>query len=204
MRIHSKQHLARGGPAALSGLLAAVAGVVRQQAGPVVAVGGAAIDRTPAAVKDWAIRSFVTHDKLVLQLGTLLVLGALTVALGLPGIRHRRAAAAGALLFGVSGDRRFRTWPPRPAWSPPSPSAAGPSTPSERSKDSAREPLSWSGTARPWPPLMTDPRAAFHAMDLAGGGTATVVVSSGRNQAALVYTVLRAGHVLESSPSTVR
>lgn len=112
MRIHSRQHLARGGPAALSGPLAAVAalavaeavaGVVRQQAGPVVAVGGAAIDRTPAAVKDWAIRSFVTDDKHVLQLGTLLVLGALAVALGPPGIRHRRAAAAGALLFGVVG-----------------------------------------------------------------------------------------------------
>ncbi|MFD8076696.1 molybdopterin-dependent oxidoreductase [Streptomyces sp. NPDC059718] len=119
MRIYSKQHLARGGPAALSGLLAAfaalavaeaVAGVVRQQAGPVrqqagpvVAVGGAAIDRTPAAVKDWAIRSFGTNDKLVLQLGILLVLGALAVALGLLGIRHRRAAAAGVLLFGAIG-----------------------------------------------------------------------------------------------------
>ncbi|MFD8076693.1 anti-sigma factor domain-containing protein [Streptomyces sp. NPDC059718] len=40
--------------------------------------------------------------------------------------------------------------------------------------------------------LMTDPRAAFHTTDLAGGGTATVVVSSGRNQAALLYTALPA------------
>jgi hypothetical protein len=56
---------------ALSGALAgfaaltvaeAVAGAVRPQAGPVVAVGGAAIDRTPAAVKDWAIRRFGTDD----------------------------------------------------------------------------------------------------------------------------------------------
>lgn len=42
---------------------------IRPQAGPVVAVGGAAIDRTPAPVKDWAIRHFGTNDKLVLQLG---------------------------------------------------------------------------------------------------------------------------------------
>jgi hypothetical protein len=48
---------------ALSGLLAGfaalavaelVAAGLRPQAGPVVAVGGAAIDRTPTAVKDWA------------------------------------------------------------------------------------------------------------------------------------------------------
>ncbi|NDZ70757.1 molybdopterin-binding oxidoreductase, partial [Streptomyces sp. SID10362] len=68
---------------ALSGLLAggaalavaeSAAAAVRPQAGPVVAVGGAAIDRTPAAVKDWAIRAFGSDDKLVLQLGILAVL----------------------------------------------------------------------------------------------------------------------------------
>ncbi|MEU6346407.1 molybdopterin-dependent oxidoreductase [Streptomyces sp. NPDC046977] len=97
---------------ALSGLLSAsaalaaaelMAGVLRPEAGPVVAVGGAAIDRTPAAVKDWAIRSFGTHDKLVLQLGILAVLGLLAVVLGLLAVRHRRAGAAGVLVFGGVG-----------------------------------------------------------------------------------------------------
>ncbi|MFJ7103976.1 hypothetical protein [Streptomyces albogriseolus] len=52
------------------------------QAGPVVAVGGAVIDRTPAAVKDWAIRTFGTDDKLVLQTGILTILVVWALALG--------------------------------------------------------------------------------------------------------------------------
>ncbi|MFE3858720.1 sulfite oxidase [Streptomyces griseorubiginosus] len=97
---------------ALSGALAgcaalavaeAVAGAVRPQAGPVVAVGGAAIDRTPAAVKDWAIRNFGTDDKLVLQLGILAVLALFAVSLGIFGLRFRRTASAGLLLFGAVG-----------------------------------------------------------------------------------------------------
>ncbi len=102
----------RAALAALTGLLAAatalavaelVAVAVRPQAGPVVAVGGAAIDRTPVAVKDWAIRSFGTNDKLVLQLGILAVLALFATALGVFALRHRRTAAAGVLLFGVVG-----------------------------------------------------------------------------------------------------
>ncbi|WP_282703872.1 sulfite oxidase [Streptomyces sp. CC219B] len=97
---------------ALSGALAgcaalavaeATAGAVRPQAGPVVAVGGAAIDRTPAAVKDWAIRNFGTDDKLVLQLGILAVLALCAVFLGISGLWFRRTAAAGVLLFGAVG-----------------------------------------------------------------------------------------------------
>ncbi|MFJ4848648.1 MULTISPECIES: molybdopterin-dependent oxidoreductase [unclassified Streptomyces] len=97
---------------ALCGLLTAgaalaaaelMAGVLRPEASPVVAVGGAAIDRTPAAVKDWAIRSFGTHDKLVLQFGILAVLGLLAAVLGLLAVRHRRAGAAGVLVFGGVG-----------------------------------------------------------------------------------------------------
>jgi DMSO/TMAO reductase YedYZ molybdopterin-dependent catalytic subunit len=98
--------------AALSGALAGfaalavaevVAGGTRPQAGPVVAVGGAAIDRTPAAVKDWAIRHFGTDDKLFLQLGILAVLALFALALGIVALRFRRTGAAGVLLFGVVG-----------------------------------------------------------------------------------------------------
>ncbi|WTX93329.1 sulfite oxidase (plasmid) [Streptomyces sp. NBC_00637] len=76
---------------------------VRPQAGPVVAVGGAAIDRTPATVKDWAIRNFGTDDKLVLQLGILAVLALFALTLGVLALHHRPGAAAGVLLFGVVG-----------------------------------------------------------------------------------------------------
>ncbi|MGW2616865.1 molybdopterin-dependent oxidoreductase [Streptomyces sp. NPDC001500] len=97
---------------ALSGALAGFAALavaelvsvwVRPQAGPVVAVGGAAIDRTPGTVKDWAIRNFGTDDKLVLELGILAVLAVFALALGVLSLRHRRCAAAGLLLFGVVG-----------------------------------------------------------------------------------------------------
>ncbi|WP_445052469.1 molybdopterin-dependent oxidoreductase [Streptomyces sp. SAS_269] len=80
-----------------------VTAAVRPQAGPVVAVGGAAIDRTPAAVKDWAVRNFGTDDKLVLRLGILAVLTLFAFALGIAALRFRWAGAAGVVLFGVVG-----------------------------------------------------------------------------------------------------
>ncbi|MEV4946406.1 molybdopterin-dependent oxidoreductase [Streptomyces sp. NPDC053755] len=98
--------------AALGGLLAGyvslavaelAAAAVRPEAGPVTAVGGAAIDLTPAAVKNWAIVAFGESDKIVLLLGILVVLAVLAVALGLLALRHRRAGAAGVLAFGVVG-----------------------------------------------------------------------------------------------------
>lgn len=98
--------------AALSGLLAGfaalavaelVSAAVGPQSGPVVAVGGAAIDRTPAPVKEFAIRHFGENDKLILQLGILATLAALAVALGVIASRFRRAGSAGVLIFGVVG-----------------------------------------------------------------------------------------------------
>lgn len=89
---------------ALSGLLAGFAALavaelvsvaVHPQTGPIAAVGGAAIDRTPTPVKDWAIRHFGEDDKLVLQLGILAALAALAVVLGVVALRFRRIGAAG-------------------------------------------------------------------------------------------------------------
>lgn len=119
---------------ALSGALAgcaalavaeAVAGAVRPQAGPVVAVGGAAIDRTPAAVKDWAIRNFGADDKLVLQLGILAVLALFAVSLGIAGLWFRRTAAAGVLLFGAVGALAATGRPDSAGVTDALPSAAG-------------------------------------------------------------------------------
>ncbi|MFG3371160.1 molybdopterin-dependent oxidoreductase [Streptomyces sp. NPDC048156] len=102
----------QAGLGALSGLLAGyaalataelVSAAVRPESSPVVSVGGAAIDRTPAAVKDWAIRHFGTNDKLVLQLGILVVLALLALVLGVAAVRYRRIGSAGVLLFGVVG-----------------------------------------------------------------------------------------------------
>ncbi len=66
-------------------------------------LGGAAIDRVPAAVKTWAIREFGTDDKFVPELGILTVLGVLAVSMGLACLRHRLVGAMGFFVFGVVG-----------------------------------------------------------------------------------------------------
>ncbi|MFF6883747.1 molybdopterin-dependent oxidoreductase [Streptomyces sp. NPDC012421] len=107
-----RSNLFRAVRGASAGLLAAfaalavaelVAGLVRPAAGPVTVVGGAVIDRTPAAVKDFAIRAFGENDKTALQLGILAVLALIAVALGCLALSHRRAGVGGVLLFGVVG-----------------------------------------------------------------------------------------------------
>ncbi|MFD8643174.1 molybdopterin-dependent oxidoreductase [Streptomyces zaomyceticus] len=107
-----RSKLVRAALGASAGLLAAftalavaelVAGLVRPAAGPVTVVGGAVIDRTPAAVKDFAIRTFGENDKTVLQLGILALLALIAVALGVLALSHRRTGAAGVLLFGIVG-----------------------------------------------------------------------------------------------------
>ncbi|MFD3374878.1 MULTISPECIES: molybdopterin-dependent oxidoreductase [unclassified Streptomyces] len=98
---------------------------VRPQAGPVIAVGGAAIDRTPAGVKDWAIRNFGTNDKLVLQLGILSVLALFALALGIVALRYRRTGAAGVLVFGIVGAAAAISRPDSTGLADALPSAAG-------------------------------------------------------------------------------
>ncbi|MFE0427648.1 molybdopterin-binding oxidoreductase, partial [Streptomyces sp. NPDC058953] len=84
---------------------------VPPRAGGLGAGGGAALDGTPAAVKDWAIRNFGTDDKLVLQAGILTVLALFALCLGTAALRFRRAGAAGVLLFGIVGALAATTRP---------------------------------------------------------------------------------------------
>ncbi|WP_405787977.1 molybdopterin-dependent oxidoreductase [Streptomyces sp. NBC_00029] len=129
-----KAAIERGASASLAGLVSGyvalalaelVSAGVRPEAGPVTAVGGAAIDRTPAAVKDWAIRSFGTDDKLVLQLGILAVTALLATALGLLALRRRRTGAAGVLLFGLVGAAAALNRPDSDGFADALPSLAG-------------------------------------------------------------------------------
>ncbi|MFD3472471.1 molybdopterin-dependent oxidoreductase [Streptomyces sp. NPDC058682] len=98
---------------AVSGIVAAVAGLAsaqlaaaaagRPEASPVTAVGGAVVDLTPVAVREWAIRLFGTSDKLVLGLGILVLLAAVAVGTGLLAVRHLPAAIAVTGGFGLVG-----------------------------------------------------------------------------------------------------
>lgn len=102
----------RGALAALSGLIAGlvalcvaelVSAALRPEASPVTAVGGAVIDRTPAPVKDFAVRNFGNDDKLVLQLGILTLLALFAMAVGVASLRYRKVGSAAVLVFGAIG-----------------------------------------------------------------------------------------------------
>ncbi|MFF3488465.1 molybdopterin-dependent oxidoreductase [Streptomyces sp. NPDC002701] len=102
-----------------------VSATVRPQSGPVIAVGSAAIDRTPAAVKDYAIRHFGTNDKLVLQLGILATLTVLALLLGVLAAYRRRVGAGGVLVFGVVGAWAATSRPDSMSWTDALPSVVG-------------------------------------------------------------------------------
>ncbi|MER5366907.1 molybdopterin-dependent oxidoreductase [Streptomyces sp. NPDC002722] len=98
--------------AALGGLIAGfcslaaaelVSALVRPEAGPVTAVGGAVIDRSPAALKEFAVRHFGTGDKLALELGIVVLLAVFAMAVGVLALHHRRTGSAAVLLFGAVG-----------------------------------------------------------------------------------------------------
>ncbi len=77
-----------------------VAAAVGPSASPLPAVGNTAIDLVPSPLKDFAVRAFGTHDKLVLLLGMAVVLSAAAVAAGL---LSRRSPLPGTVLAAVLG-----------------------------------------------------------------------------------------------------
>jgi DMSO/TMAO reductase YedYZ molybdopterin-dependent catalytic subunit len=79
------------------------AGFTGADGSPVVSVGQMSIDFTPPAVKDFAIRAFGSHDKLVLVSGILAVLAVFAAVIGLVAIRHLGRGLAGLGIFAVVG-----------------------------------------------------------------------------------------------------
>lgn len=77
------------------GVGALVAALTGPSSDPLVAVGAAFVDRTPAWLKDWAVTTFGTADKAALAVGQVLVLGGLAA---LAGLLARRRWAWGAVL----------------------------------------------------------------------------------------------------------
>ncbi|SDJ62968.1 DMSO/TMAO reductase YedYZ, molybdopterin-dependent catalytic subunit [Nonomuraea jiangxiensis] len=85
------------------GMAQLVAGVVGPETSPVVAVGDAAVDLTPAPLKEFAIRTFGESDKTVLVGGVLVVLAVIAAAIGVLARRARAYGFAGLSAFGVIG-----------------------------------------------------------------------------------------------------
>ena len=80
-----------------------VAGLVGGASSPMIAVGGAAIDATPGWLKDVAISTFGTNDKLALLVGIGLVTAIAAAVIGMRSVRHPRAGVIGIVVFGAIG-----------------------------------------------------------------------------------------------------
>ncbi|TQK31358.1 molybdopterin-dependent oxidoreductase [Arthrobacter sp. SLBN-53] len=78
------------------GVSALVAVPLGASADPRAAVGSTIIDRTPGAVKEWAIQTFGTADKLFL---TVAVLVAIAILAALAGVLERRRIPIGSIMF---------------------------------------------------------------------------------------------------------
>ncbi|NUR92121.1 MAG: molybdopterin-dependent oxidoreductase [Nonomuraea sp.] len=82
------------------GVAQLVAAFVKPETSPVVAVGDAAIDLTPAPLKEFAINTFGSNDKTVLLGGMLVVIALIAAAVG---VVARRSLAYGWLGLGAFG-----------------------------------------------------------------------------------------------------
>ena len=96
------------GRATLAGLLAATvffllgwasAALLDPPAAPHAALGATVVDLAPAGLKDWAIATFGTADKVALAVVMVTVCAVLAVAIGLLGIRHLPWATAAVCLL---------------------------------------------------------------------------------------------------------
>jgi DMSO/TMAO reductase YedYZ molybdopterin-dependent catalytic subunit len=85
------------------GIAQLLAGLTVPQASPVVAVGQAAIDLTPTAVKTWATSSFGTADKTLLLTGVVVVLAALACVAGAAAVRRLAYGMAGLAVLAAVG-----------------------------------------------------------------------------------------------------
>jgi len=80
-----------------------VAGLTGPIGSPVVAVAELSIDISPPAVKNFAIKEFGSHDKLVLQIGVLIVLAIFAAAIGSLAQRKLEYGLAGIGVFAAIG-----------------------------------------------------------------------------------------------------
>jgi DMSO/TMAO reductase YedYZ molybdopterin-dependent catalytic subunit len=89
--------------AAAMGIGQLFAGFTVPAASPVIAVGEAAIDRTPLAVKDWATSTFGTADKTVLLGGVLVVVFVYSMVVGVLAMRRLALGFLGLAIFAGIG-----------------------------------------------------------------------------------------------------
>jgi hypothetical protein len=80
-----------------------IAAFVRPQASPIIAVGEAFIDRTPPALKNFAVEKFGENDKNMLLLGMYVAIALIAITIGMLAWRRVGIGVAGIGLFGLFG-----------------------------------------------------------------------------------------------------
>jgi hypothetical protein len=107
-----RRSLAQLFAAGVAGFLAAAVAIgvanltaafVRPQASPIIAVGGAFIDRTPPALKNFAVEKFGENDKNMLLLGMYVTIALIAIVIGMLAGRRLYIGVAGIGLFGLFG-----------------------------------------------------------------------------------------------------
>jgi DMSO/TMAO reductase YedYZ molybdopterin-dependent catalytic subunit len=80
-----------------------VAGLFKSLSSPIISVGDKAIDLVPVPLKNFAIRTFGTHDKQALLLGIGVAIALFAAIVGIVGSRKRTLGVAGLVVFGAVG-----------------------------------------------------------------------------------------------------
>jgi hypothetical protein len=85
------------------GVATLAAAFVRPQASPIIAVGEAFIDRTPPALKNFAVQRFGENDKTMLLLGMYAGIAVLAMVIGCLARRNAAIGVGGIAAFGLFG-----------------------------------------------------------------------------------------------------
>jgi hypothetical protein len=85
------------------GVATLAAAFFRPQASPIIAVGEAFIDRTPPALKNFAVEKFGENDKTMLLLGMYVTIALLAMAIGVLARRRVMIGLVGVAVFGLFG-----------------------------------------------------------------------------------------------------
>ncbi len=95
-----------------------VAAFVDESASPITAVGAAVIDLSPSGVKEFAISTFGTLDKVALVIGICVLLALFAAGVGVLSLRRRWVAYAALIGFGAVGIYAAMTRPAAGTLSP--------------------------------------------------------------------------------------
>ncbi|HEY1626223.1 MAG TPA: hypothetical protein VGG16_20755 [Streptosporangiaceae bacterium] len=85
------------------GIATLAAAFFRPQASPIIAVGESFIDRTPPALKNFAVEKFGENDKTMLLLGMYVTIALLAMAIGVLARKRVSAGVIGVAVFGLFG-----------------------------------------------------------------------------------------------------